>query len=117
MFLFKEPRDAVLASLDMVESASRVGLPPMHIGIHTGPVVFQDGDVYGRTVNLAARIASHAAAGQVLASDERVDRCPGRGVHFEPRAPVSLKGIPRRITLHRAVLNAHGAREDALIDP
>lgn len=103
MFHFKEPGDAVLAGLEMVESAPRVGLPPMHIGIHTGPVVFQDGDVYGRTVNLASRIASHAGVGQVLASDETVDRCPDRGVHFEPLGPVSLKGISRPVTLHRAV--------------
>jgi adenylate cyclase len=117
MFHFKEPGDAVLASLDMVESAPRVGLPPMHIGIHTGPVVFQDGDVYGRTVNLASRIASHARAGQVLASDETADRSPDRGVHFEPLGRVSLKGIPRRVMLHRAVRDAHRPGEDAGIDP
>jgi adenylate cyclase len=117
MFHFKEPGDAVLASLDMVEGAPRVGLPPMHIGVHTGPVVFQDGDVYGRTVNLASRIASHAGAGQVLASDETVDRSHDRGVHFEPLGPVSLKGIPRRVTLHRAVRDAHELGEDAGMHP
>jgi adenylate cyclase len=103
MFHFKEPGSAVLSGLDMVESAPRVGLPPMHVGIHTGPVIFQDGDVYGRTVNLASRIASHAGAGQVLASDETVDRFRDRGVRFEPLGPVSLKGIARPVTLHRAV--------------
>jgi len=48
MFHFKEPGAAILSGLDMVESAPRVGLPPVHIGVHTGPVIFQDGDVYGR---------------------------------------------------------------------
>jgi hypothetical protein len=31
----------------MVESAPRAELPPMDIGVHTGPVVFQDGEVMG----------------------------------------------------------------------
>ena len=108
MFHFKEPGAAVLAGLDMVESAPSVGLPPMHIGIHTGPVIFQDGDVYGRTVNLASRIASYAEAGEVLTSDETMDRTVDGGLHFEPLGPVSLKGISRPVTLHRAVRSYQG---------
>jgi adenylate cyclase len=108
MFHFKEPGAAVLSGLDMVESAPRAGLPPMHIGIHTGPVIFQDGDVYGRTVNLASRIASHAGAGQVLASEETVGRSADGGVRFEPAGRVSLKGIPRPVTLYQAVRDSQG---------
>lgn len=102
MFHFKEPAAAVLAGLDMVESAPESGLPPMHIGVHTGPVIFQDGDVYGRTVNLASRTASHAIAGQVLASDETVRRSSEGGLRFEPIGPVSLKGMIRPVELYQA---------------
>jgi class 3 adenylate cyclase len=108
MFHFREPGAAVVSGLDMVERAPRVGLPPMHVGIHTGPVIFQDGDVYGRTVNLASRIASYAGAGQVLASDETVARSADRGVRFEPLGPVNLKGILTPVTLHRAVRDSQG---------
>ncbi len=108
MFHFKEPGDAVLSGLDMVEDAPRIGLPPMHIGIHTGPVIFQDGDVYGRTVNLASRIAAYAGAGQVLASDETVRRSSDKGVHFEPLGPVSFKGISSPVALHRAARYSPG---------
>jgi class 3 adenylate cyclase len=101
MFHFKDPKAAVLAGLDMVESAPGAQLPPMHIGIHTGPVVFQDGDVYGRTVNLASRIASHAAGGEVLASEETVRRAP-EGVRFEPVGPVALKGVAKPVDLYQA---------------
>lgn len=114
MFHFKEPGAAVLSGLDMVESAPRVGLPPMHIGIHTGPVIFQDGDVYGKTVNLAARIASYASAGQVLASDETVDRSSGRGVHFEPLGPVSFKGVSSPVALNRAVRDSLRSSPDRM---
>jgi adenylate cyclase len=102
MFHFKQPQAAVLAALDMVEAAPRAGLPPMHIGIHTGPVVFQEGDVFGRTVNLASRIASYASAGQVVASDETARRASGASVRFEPIGPVRLKGVPEPVDLHLA---------------
>jgi adenylate cyclase len=103
MFHFKEPRAAVLSGLDMVESAPRAGLPPMHIGIHTGPVIFQDGDVYGRAVNLASRIASHAGAGQVLASEETMRRCPDGEVQFQSVGAVTLKGIENPVPLYQAM--------------
>jgi adenylate cyclase len=103
MFHFKEPRAAVLSGLDMVESAPRAGLPPMHIGIHTGPVIFQDGDVYGSTVNLASRIASHAGAGQVLASEETMRRSPDGEVLFHPVGAVTLKGIEKPVPLYQAM--------------
>ncbi|HEX5937814.1 MAG TPA: adenylate/guanylate cyclase domain-containing protein [Actinomycetota bacterium] len=102
MFHFKESSSAVLAGLDMVEAAPAADLPPMHIGVHTGPVIFQDGDVYGRTVNLASRIASYATAGQVLASEETVRRADGDEVTFEPLGDAELKGLDRPVRLYRA---------------
>ena len=70
----REPGPAVVAGLDLVERAPVVDLPPVHVGIHTGPVISQDGDVYGGTVNLASRIASYAQAGQVVVSEETAQR-------------------------------------------
>jgi adenylate cyclase len=102
MFHFKDPGLAVLAGLDMVGSAPLAGLPPMHIGIHTGPVIFQDGDVYGRTVNVASRIASYATAGQVVASEETVRRCSLDGVRFEAVGRVQLKGVAEPALLYLA---------------
>jgi adenylate cyclase len=37
--------------------------------MNSGPVVFQDGDYFGRTVNVAARITDYARPGEVLVSD------------------------------------------------
>jgi adenylate cyclase len=102
MFHFKDPGPAVLAGLDMVEAAPGAGLPPMHIGIHAGPAIFQDGDVYGRTVNLASRIASHATAGQVMTSEETVRRCDVEGVRFDPVGAVPLKGVSEPVRLYQA---------------
>jgi adenylate cyclase len=104
MFHFREPGMAVLAGLDVVERAPAAGLPAAHVGIHTGPVIAQDGDVYGRTVNLAARIASYARAGQVVVSEDTARRS-GRdhALRFQPLGPVELKGVARPLALYQAL--------------
>jgi adenylate cyclase len=102
MFFFREPGDAVLAALEMVEVIGTHGLPPAHVGIHAGPVVFQEGDYFGRTVNLAARIADYARPGEVVVSQEVVDAADGAPVFFAEIGPVELKGVPGRHRLHTA---------------
>jgi adenylate cyclase len=103
MFHFREPYMAVLAGLDMIERAPAAGLPPAHVGIHTGPVISQDGDVYGRTVNLAARIASYAQAGQVVVSEDTARRSDHDDLQFAPRGVVDLKGVAEPLPLYQAL--------------
>jgi adenylate cyclase len=105
MFYFRAPAAAVLAAVEMVEVVEVVGshgLPPAHVGIHAGPVVFQDGDYFGRTVNLAARIGEYARPGEVLVSQEVVDAADGGPVTFTEIGPVELKGVPGTLRLHIA---------------
>jgi class 3 adenylate cyclase len=97
---------AVIAGLDMVERAPAVDLPPAHVGIHTGPVISQDGDVYGRTVNVAARIASYAQAGQVVVSEETAQRSDRHALRFEPLGAVDLKGVAKPLPLYQAFRGA-----------
>lgn len=47
--------------------------PTLRIGFHAGPVIRRDGDVFGDTVNLAARLTQHAARGQILTSRETAE--------------------------------------------
>jgi adenylate cyclase len=102
MFYFDEPGSAVLAALDMVEGVASHALPPAHVGIHAGPVVFQGGDYFGRTVNIAARIADYARPGEVLVSQEVVDAPDGGPVTFTEIGPVELKGVPGTLRLYSA---------------
>jgi adenylate cyclase len=101
MFYFRDPGGGVLGALDIVEEVNRNDLPPAHVGIHAGPVIFQEGDYYGRTVNIAARIADHAGPGEVLVTPEVVAASAGLPVTFTPTAPVELKGVSGSLTLHR----------------
>ena len=68
--LFPEPAQGVRYGLELVESLPRIGLPLARVGLHSGPVVFQEGDCFGGTVNVAARITRRRPAGGVLVSDQ-----------------------------------------------
>ena len=102
MFYFPVPSDGVLAAFDMVEGAVVQDLPPARVGIHAGPVVFQEGDYFGRTVNVAARIADYARPGEVLVSQEVVDAASGAQLRFDEVGPVDLKGVAGAVSLHTA---------------
>ena len=104
MFHFPEPGQAVRCGLELADRIPRVGLPQARVGLHSGPVVFQDGDYFGGTVNIAARITDYARPGEVLVSDQVVaDTDRLEAVRFEPVGPVSLKGLSAPITLFTAV--------------
>jgi adenylate cyclase len=60
---------AVTLALRVVDLAEEPGFPPVRVGIHTGPALASEGDWYGRTVNVAARLCAVAPAGQVLVSE------------------------------------------------
>jgi adenylate cyclase len=102
MFYFPDPGQAVLAALDMVEGVANHSLPPARVGIQAGPVVFQEGDYFGRTVNVAARIAEYARPGEVLVTDQVLDAADGTSVAFTEIGPVELKGVSGALRLHRA---------------
>ena len=73
-----------------------------HASCSAGPVVAQGGDYFGRTVNLAARIAAHAGAGQVLVSGSVVESAAPPGVAFVEVGEVPLKGFARPVRLLEA---------------
>jgi adenylate cyclase len=102
MFFFPNPGPGVVAALEMVGGVAAAGLPPAHVGLHAGPVVFQEGDYYGQTVNVASRIAEYARPGEVLVSQEVVDASGGTDVGFREIGPVELKGVGGAVRLHAA---------------
>lgn len=102
MFYFPDPSAAVIAAIEMVDGATGSGLPPAHVGMHAGPVLFQEGDYFGRTVNLASRIAMYARPGEVLVSQEVVEAAHPTEVTFTEIGPVELKGVAGTVRLHVA---------------
>ena len=65
-----------------------------HAGIDVGPITERDGDIFGRTVNHASRLASHATAGQVVVSEAVASALEAHGTHrIEPMGELTLKGV------------------------
>jgi adenylate cyclase len=102
MFHFPEPTSGVKAALEMVAALADAELPRAHVGLHAGPVVRQEGDYYGQTVNLAARIGEYARPGEVLVSRAVVDASDGAELSFEEIGAVQLKGISGLVELYAA---------------
>ncbi|HEX2235555.1 MAG TPA: adenylate/guanylate cyclase domain-containing protein [Actinomycetota bacterium] len=103
MLHFQDPGAAVLAALEMVERSEGAGLPPPYVGIHAGPVILQDGDYYGRTVNVASRVVTQAQPMQTLVTDAVLTCGPVPGVAFHPVAEARLRGVADPVMLYEAV--------------
>ena len=103
MLHFREPGEAVKAALELVEATPKASLPPARVGITSGPVVFRDGDYFGRAVNMASRITDYARPSEVLLSEAVAELGAPDGAVFEELGVVELKGIPEPVRLFRAV--------------
>ena len=101
MFHFPDPRQAVLSALDIIDELDRSDMPAARVGINAGPVVFRDGDYFGRTVNLASKITEYARPREVLVSQDVV-RETEDGIRFEPVGNIALRGLLEPVPLFRA---------------
>jgi class 3 adenylate cyclase len=77
--------------------------PPLRIGIHSGPAVQRDSDWYGSTVNVAARLADAATAGEILMSVATRDRvAAATGLTIADRGPHSFKNVTSPLAVFAA---------------
>lgn len=103
LFHFRDPGDSVRASLEIVAAVRPRGLPPAHVGINAGPMIYDEGDYFGRTVNIAARIASAAEADQVFVGEDAQREMTPSGFRLVEVGPFELKGIAQPVTIYEAV--------------
>ncbi len=105
-------------ALERARRANPEGGVQIRIGLNTGDVVREGSDLFGATVNAAARIEAQAEPGQVLVSDTtRVLLGEGSGIAFVDQGEVVLKGFDRPWRLWEVpwdpqVPSAHGTRRD-----
>jgi adenylate cyclase len=81
------------------------GFPTVRVGMHHGTALESEGDWFGSTVNLAARVAALAAGGEVLLT-AAVREAAGEleGVRFESRGEQRLRNVPTPVAVFAASL-------------
>ncbi|MDX6583212.1 MAG: eukaryotic-like serine/threonine-protein kinase [Solirubrobacterales bacterium] len=110
MLVFPDPRRAIecaaaiqreLTDRDPVEG-ERVRV---RMGMHSGEAIREEGDFFGRSVILAARIAAQARGGEILVSEalkERAEPENGDGIRFDDGRELELKGLAGTHVVYRA---------------
>jgi len=104
MIRTEDAADSLRIALDLVTEFSRdPALPAIHAGLHTGPAVRRADDWWGATVNLAARVAAAASAGQVLVTKTaRLQAGQVASTHWRGLEPLRLKNIRLRVKVYAA---------------
>jgi len=74
----------------------------IRIGINTGEPIQEDGDIFGTTVQLAARICDKGKSGHVMTSNVVRELCAGRQIRFEDCGSFDLKGVEGQVNLYFA---------------
>ena len=105
MLTIPDPGDAVQLGLRIThELMLGHGAPAVRVGLHHGPAVEQDGDYYGASVNLAARVSAEAAGGEVLVTGATAALAPDlEGIVYEPRGRRELRNVRDAVDLFAAV--------------
>ncbi|NOQ62021.1 adenylate/guanylate cyclase domain-containing protein [Mycolicibacterium fortuitum] len=94
------PRSALQLVGRVAELTARAGgYPMLRVGMNWGPVVRSSTDVYGGTVNVAARIAAIANADEVLATGAVASVAAGEGLAVRPMGSVTLRNIAMPVDL------------------
>lgn len=84
---------------------SEGGLPlQVRIGMAAGEPVEQRNDLFGSTVQLAARLCARADPDQILVSSGLVELCLGKGLRFTEVGEVDLKGFAQPVRVHAVQL-------------
>ena len=74
----------------------------VRVGAAAGEPVEQHNDLFGCTVQLAARLCSHAQPEQILVSNAIAELCIGKGLSFEDVGELTLKGFGSPVRAHAA---------------
>ncbi len=112
------PADAVRTAVRLREI---VELEPQFLtvrcGVHRGTVIMQEGKYFGAALNLTARIAGHARAGQILCTQAVADAAVDLpDVMYQSRGHIRFKNVPEPVQVFDVVCGERGAA-DTSVDP
>ncbi len=102
MIAFREPAQAVRTGIEIQDGLGasadrRLRRTPIkvRVGIHCGPAIEREGDLFGKNVAMAARVAAQAKGGEILVSDDiRKALREVEDIVLVDERETELKGIP-----------------------
>jgi class 3 adenylate cyclase len=98
--VFSSAREAIASALRCSRAGGEAGLP-LHVGLHAGDVIREEGNVYGGAVNIASRISGLSAPGEVLVSQTVRDLArTSAGVSFEDCGERELRGVSEAVRVY-----------------
>jgi class 3 adenylate cyclase len=105
MFVTNAPGVGCALAVDLLDACAAARLPKLRVGLAFGDVMVRQGDFYGPTVNLAARLVSSAEAGTALtdaALYQRLARVRG-GYAFTPAGKYNLAGFVEPVEAYQVL--------------
>lgn len=116
MLSFSEPETAIQALGSLLQACrNEPRLPLTKAGLNYGPVIRRGGDLFGSTVNVAARIVSLASPGQLLATAAIAEAAASRGISVKGLGNVALRSVADEVALFEIELAP--SPDPAWIDP
>lgn len=109
-------RAVALAERTVLEVGTRPDLLPVRVGAHTGPALMRDGDWYGSSVNLAARLARAAGPNEAMISVTTQSAARQIESSLKSRCELVLRGVERPMVAWRLAADA-GRRKDRRVLP
>ena len=108
MCAFDSPGHGVDAAISLEQDLGDYNLDDadvaLRVGLYHGPVVAEDGDLFGDTVNIAARMTSIAAPGQIIITEQvRAALCGEVLASVKPFDEVRVKGSAHTRTIYRVL--------------
>lgn len=102
MASFATPARAIRCGVALADAVSELGLT-LRAGLHCGECDSDGDDLRGIAVNIAARVAALAAAGEVVVTRTMRDVVQGAAIEFADRGEHRLRGVPGQWQIFRAV--------------
>ena len=105
MFVSNAPGVACALALELIEACARELLPKLRVGIASGEVIVRQGDFYGPTVNLAARLVASAEPGTALTDAALQSRLASvrAGYGFAPAGRFQLAGFDEPLEVFQLI--------------
>ncbi len=103
MLAYSDPCAAVRAGARIVLSMQVPRMPRVHASVHRGVAIVREGDYFGASVNLAARLLNAADRDELIATTGVVESC-GDEFAWEPIGQRRIRGVAEMVAVHRLLI-------------